>query len=78
MQSGELSGVFGMPINQGSAEEKHFEMKVVLHAFIKPAHWGKADKDLTVEVRTSLDWTKNGAKVHFERYVRIDYIMFTY
>lgn len=56
-----------MSSNQGSAEGNYQEIKVILHAFIEPAHWGKQYENLKVEVRSDLDWGKHSAEVQLDR-----------
>ena len=63
-----LSVKSGTSSNQGSATAKHHvTIEVILHAFINPDHWGRTCENLTIEVRSDLDWTKNCAEIHFGR-----------
>lgn len=59
----------GQSSNQPSAERKPCgTMKVILCAFIEPAHWGKAyDANFTVEVRSDLGWDKGCVDVRLSR-----------
>ena len=46
--------------NTRSAET---QITLVLHAFIEPAHWGREQETLRVQVRCDLSWESNNAEV---------------